>query len=231
MEQILSFLNELRQHNERSWFEAHKAEYQDVQHYFNDFVADLLIRISAFDPSIQGLNVSDCTYRIYRDIRFSYDKSPYKTHLGAYVCPGGKKSGYAGYYFHLEPEGDTYLGGSLLACGLYKPEKEIVQSIREEILDHGQAFDNAIKKAKGFSYDTEQQLKKMPKGFPNDAPFEAYLRLKDFSLSRPIPASMITRQKMLEFAATSFQTVYDYNTFVNRAIAYVYDNKKQGYER
>ncbi|MDD2611849.1 MAG: DUF2461 domain-containing protein, partial [Bacteroidales bacterium] len=105
MKTILSFLNQISDNNNKSWFDAHKSEYVAANETFNSFIEKLIVGIASFDPSIKGITVKDCTYRFYRDIRFSTNKMPYKTHFGAYICPYGKKSGYAGYYFHIEPKG------------------------------------------------------------------------------------------------------------------------------
>ena len=114
MKRVFEFLDALQQNNDKAWFDANKAWYLEVKNYFDGFVSELIERIEDFDDSIYGLNVSDCTYRIYRDVRFSKDKTPYKTHFCAYVCPKGKKSGFGGYYFHLEAEGGNYIGANLL---------------------------------------------------------------------------------------------------------------------
>ncbi len=105
MKQVYDFLAQLKENNNREWFNTHKEEYKRVQAIFNDFTQQLISRIEVWDQQISdsALTVKDCTYRIYRDTRFSKNKTPYKTHMGAYICRGGKKSPYAGYYFHLEP--------------------------------------------------------------------------------------------------------------------------------
>ena len=94
MKRVYDFLCRLKENNNREWFNAHKAEYLHVQAVFNDFAAALIKEIEQWDNDISdsALALKDCTYRIYRDIRFSKDKSPYKTHMGAYICKGGKKS-------------------------------------------------------------------------------------------------------------------------------------------
>ena len=101
MDSVLQFLQDLRMHNDRAWFEANRARYTAAQAAFNRMAEQLIPAIASFDGRIRNLTVAQCTYRIYRDLRFSPDKTPYKTHFGAYICPGGKNSGYAGYYFHL----------------------------------------------------------------------------------------------------------------------------------
>src|SRR5574344_204710 len=101
MKEIIAFLKDLSNNNNKEWFNANKDRYISVQAKFNEIVEQIIGGIQEFDSSVSGLTVKDCIYRIYRDIRFSNDKSPYKTHMGAYICPGGKKSGYSGYYFHI----------------------------------------------------------------------------------------------------------------------------------
>ena len=101
MKRVLEYLRNLAANNNKVWFDAHKDEYLLAKKVFEDFTEQLIAKVEAFDPTVKGLTVKDCTYRIYRDVRFSKDKSPYKTHMGCYICRGGKKSGYSGYYFHV----------------------------------------------------------------------------------------------------------------------------------
>lgn len=112
MKAVVEFLRQLHAHNERAWFEAHRAEWLQLQERVRSFAERLIEGIASFDPSVEGLTAKDCTYRIYRDVRFSRDKSPYKTWQGIYVAPHGKKAGYAGYYFHLEGAAEEGLVGS-----------------------------------------------------------------------------------------------------------------------
>ena len=110
---ILAFLTELTANNNRSWFLEHKKEYSECRVDFEARIAEAIARISEFDPEIAHLQVKDCVYRFNRDTRFSPDKSPYKNHLGAYICARGKKALRGGYYLHLEP------GNCLVAVGGY----------------------------------------------------------------------------------------------------------------
>ena len=114
MKRVLEYLRNLAANNNKVWFDAHKDEYLLAKKVFEDFTEQLIAKVEAFDPTVKGLTVKDCTYRIYRDVRFSKDKSPYKTHMGCYICRGGKKSGYSGYYFHVATEqGDVYPTGTV----------------------------------------------------------------------------------------------------------------------
>ena len=128
MKDMIEFLRELKMNNNREWFCKNKHRYQEVQGRFNEFTERLIHGIASFDPTIANLGVKDCTYRIYRDVRFSEDKSPYKTHLGAVICRGGKKSGFAGYYFH----------GWWKRAGKYRRKRVVKTRFNHTGLRHGQ---------------------------------------------------------------------------------------------
>ncbi len=127
MEQInkstMEFLNSLKHNNNREWFLNNQSLYKAAKNNFESFVQDLINGITLFDPIIKGLEVKNCVYRINRDIRFSNDKTLYKSHLGAFIVRGGKKNGdkFAGYYFHIEP------GNSMIAGGAYMPSCSMVK--------------------------------------------------------------------------------------------------------
>lgn len=106
MKQVLRFLHSLSLHNDKAWFDAHKADYLKAKNKVDELAVKLIEGIRSFDDTVGPLTAADCTYRIYRDIRFSKDKSPYKTHMGVFVNRGGKKSDYGGYYFHIDGTGD-----------------------------------------------------------------------------------------------------------------------------
>ncbi|MBQ8243432.1 MAG: DUF2461 domain-containing protein, partial [Bacteroidaceae bacterium] len=105
MKAIIHFLRQLQCNNNREWFNAHKEEFLKHQTRFHELVDEVIKEITEFDADVAGLTAKDCTYRIYRDVRFSSDKSPYKCHFGAFIAKGGKKAGNAGYYFHISTGG------------------------------------------------------------------------------------------------------------------------------
>lgn len=221
MKEILDFFTELRENNNREWFNANKERYKQVDGVFNDFVAKLIDGISEFDPAVRGLSVKDCTYRIYRDTRFSHDKTPYKTHMGAYICESGKKSELAGYYFHLEPQGDHYLGGSLWACGLHSPSPVILASVREEIELNGDQFEQILSQAQGYHLDQNLTLKRAPKGFSEDSPWIKYLKLKEFSLLKPFDNKLIdSPDELLKRTLDEFRLVVPFNEIMNKAVKF-----------
>jgi uncharacterized protein (TIGR02453 family) len=122
MEQIyrstLEFLSDLKKHNDRDWFQKNRSRYLEAKSNFESFIQAVIDKIAAFDPILKGLEASSCTYRVNRDIRFSNDKTLYKTHMGAFIVRGGKQNGdrYAGHYIHVEPGNN-----SMIAGGAYMP--------------------------------------------------------------------------------------------------------------
>ena len=113
---VIPFLNELTKNNNRDWFNAHKDVYQEAKNDFTQFIDQLIEQLSITDPLLLGLKASDCIYRIYRDTRFSNDKTPYKTNFGAVIAPGGRKGLLSSFYVHIEPGGNSICGG-----GIYMP--------------------------------------------------------------------------------------------------------------
>ncbi|MDR2886356.1 MAG: DUF2461 domain-containing protein [Rikenellaceae bacterium] len=219
MKKTIEFLSALRANNNREWFEAHRGQYTEALAEFNAFVEKMIAAMPAVDPELAGLTLRDCTYRIYRDTRFSHDKTPYKTHMGAYFCPGGKKSGYAGYYFHVEPAGGGFLGDSLLGIGLYMPQPVELRSVRDEIMDNGKGIDAAVKSS-GFQLDTENKLKRVPNGYPADSPWAEYLKMKDFSLYRPLDEKLLTAPDLVERVVEMFRPTVEINKILNRAVQF-----------
>ncbi len=223
MKRVLDFLNDLRLNNTREWFNANKRRYQETLEVFNAFAEELIAEIGAFDESVKGLTLRDCTYRIYRDTRFSHDKTPYKTHMGVYICPGGKKSGNAGYYFHVEPEGGGLLGHHLMSAGIYMPEPAVLKSVRDEFFDNGEEVVGALKKAKEFSLDRSNQLKRTPTGYPTGSPYDEYLRLKDFHVVKTFGDNYVLTDGLAERVAADFRTTYDFVALLNRAADFAHE--------
>lgn len=226
MEFIYDFLVRLNENNNREWFEAYKQEYLEAQARFNLLVDGLIKDISAWDPDIDPqMKAKDCTYRIYRDVRFSKNKLPYKSHMGAYICKGGKKSPYAGYYFHVEPPGvetPDFLGGSHLFVGLHMPEPKIIHSLRDEIAVNGDSFLNAIKQAGGFELMEFDMLRKVPKGYEHAKPeWQELLRhRKDFSLGMELNKKFLFAPGLSRRLSAEFKKTLRFTTVLNMAVQY-----------
>ena len=215
MKRVLEYLRNLAANNNKVWFDAHKDEYLLAKKVFEDFTEQLIAKVEAFDPTVKGLTVKDCTYRIYRDLRFSHDKTPYKQHIGTYVCPHGKKSGYAGYYVHIEPNAKYFI-----CTGLWCPEPRFVKSVREEIMLDGKNFDKAIRKAKGFSLSWEDSLKKIPAGFNADDEFADYYRLKSFLIEKEIDENYILDKNFVDNVVADLRQTYDFCSLLNKSVEY-----------
>ncbi len=226
MKRVYDFLIELSSNNNREWFGVNKSRFLEIQTIFFEFVEQLVAEIEGWDEQIRdsALSVKDCTYRIYRDTRFSKDKTPYKTHMGAYICRGGKKSQYAGYYFHIEPDENGFLGKSLLAAGLYCPEPKIVQSLRDEISVNGDSLLDAIAFAEGFELDNSyNMLKKVPRGFEDiEERWKDLIRHKDFSIMMPLPVEIMEggNEALLKYVSDRFRSCQKFNDLLNMAVDY-----------
>lgn len=224
MNTILQFLRELAQHNDRAWFNEHKDRYLAVQQRWNSFCESLIGEIGAFDPDIARLTLRDCTYRIYRDTRFSNDKSPYKTHFGVFLAPGGKKSMHAGYYFHVGTgESADYPHGHMLASGNYCYDPKAIQILREDISDGWDSFQQEVLAVADprFTVDQEGALKRVPRGYAPDAPYADWMRLKSYCLVMNVDDAFITQPHLAKRVAELFRTTKPFNDYVNRAVDYV----------
>ena len=225
MKTVLQFLRDLAQHNDRAWFNEHKDRYLAVQQRWNEFCESLIGEMGAFDPDIARLTLRDCTYRIYRDTRFSPDKSPYKTHFGVFLAPGGKKSMHAGYYFHVGTgESNEYPQGHMLAAGNYCYEPKAIQILREDISDGWESFQNEVLAVADprFVVDQEGALKRVPKGYAPDAPYADWMRLKSYCLVMNVDDDFITQPDLAKRVADLFRTTKPFNDYINRAVDFIH---------
>jgi len=214
-QKTLDFLNQLKNNNDRTWFNDHKEEYQSAQSNFIDLVAILLHHIADFDERLIAVEPKDCLFRIYRDIRFSKNKRPYKTWFSAAMTGSGKRSLFPGYYFHLEP-GNIYLGG-----GIWHPGKEALQHIREYIVEHHSEFEKIILGKtfkKHFVELSGERLKTAPKGYPKDHPQIRWLRHKDFLVGCTKNNIDFTADDIIAEFAGDYQAMYPFIEFLHRAV-------------
>ncbi len=216
MKSILDFLSELSEHNDRTWFEANRDRYKQVKKRMDEVAAEFIEAVAAFDPAVEGVQVKDATYRIYRDTRFTKDKSPYKTWFGVYVCPRGKKSGYSGYYMHVEPDQNHYM----LCTGAYCPTAGEIRSVREEIMTEGDAFVESIEAATGFEVDWSSALKRMPQGWSAEDQHSEYYRLRNYILVKMVDEEYFLQPDAIQQAAKDMQCTRPFNDTLNRAIEY-----------
>lgn len=218
METILAFLRELKKNNNREWFQANKNWYQEAKLAFEGIVAEVINGISVFDKDIGLLNPKDCVFRIYRDVRFSKNKDPYKTHMGAAFCKGGRKSGYAGYYIHIDPDA-SFSGG-----GVWQPEPGILKSIRYEIFHFPGEFKKIIMEdsfIERYGQMSGEKLKRPPKDFPKDFKDIELLKYKSYVVGNDIQTDQLTSEGFLSFVIDSFRIMNPFIAFLNRCVDHV----------
>ncbi|HEX2967782.1 MAG TPA: DUF2461 domain-containing protein [Bacteroidales bacterium] len=211
----LEFLSNLKQNNNRDWFIANKTSYLEAKANYEAFVKIILDKIIEYEPIMKGLEVKSCTYRINRDIRFSNDKSPYKSHLGAFIVKGGKQNGdrYAGYYFHVEPGNN-----SMIAGGAYMPPSQWLADIRERIDDEGDRLVKILSNpdfSKFFGSLDGEKLRTAPKGYPKDHPHIELLRMKSFLVSKMFSDKEIISGKCFDTVVRAVELMKPLNDFLN----------------
>jgi uncharacterized protein (TIGR02453 family) len=211
------FLKDLKKNNNKTWFEKNKSAYLDAKEDAEHFVEQLIAGLGKIDPDIAPLHAKDCTYRIYRDVRFSSDKTPYKTHMGAYLNKGGKKVATAGYYFHVEP------GRSMAGGGLWMPMPAELNKVRQEI-DYNFAEwtkilgDRRFKKYFAEGLDKDEILSRPPKGYDAENPAIGFLKLKSFVVTRSLTDELITSRSLLKEVTATFGAMKEFINFLNRAL-------------
>ena len=218
MQKVLEFLKDLAENNNKPWFDENRDKYHIAKKEIETFTIKLIQEFGEIEPSIANLEAKECLFRINRDVRFSKDKSPYKTNFGISINPGGKKSDLAGYYIHIEP-GKSFVGG-----GMWMPMPEQLGKIRQEIDYNLEQFEELIK-APAFKkqYGTlnsgkEISLVRVPKGYEADSPAAEYLKLKSFTATKPLPDSTIASKEFIEHCTTAFKALKPLIGFLNQGL-------------
>ena len=214
--QTLKFLSSLKKNNNKIWFDKNKASYEAIKDQLTEFAAAMIKEISKFDPTVADVNAKSTIFRIYRDIRFSKDKTPYKTNVGMGISKGGKNFPTGGYYIHLQPR-TCFLGG-----GIWMPEPETLHEIRQEIDYNFEDFKKIVE-SKSFKkvfgkLDEGGKLTRPPKNYSPDNPAIEYLMLKSFTCGVAIPDKEVMSDKFLKKAASVFKEMYPFIQFLNEAI-------------
>lgn len=211
----IEFLTELKDNNYREWFQENKNRYTQSTDNLKQLLLELIAGINEFDKSLGIIEPTDCLFRIYRDVRFSPNKEPYKTNLGAYIALGGRKSTFAGYYFHIEPN------ASFLSGGIYMAPNDIMKRIREEILDNEDEFLKIVESKnfkKNFVFDETEKLKKLPRGFESGSKVDEFLKLKHITPFHELSNSELLKSNIMEHALNVYREMYPLIAFLNRAI-------------
>lgn len=215
----LQFLKDLHKNNNKPWFDDNRTRYETAKNDFLSFTEELIGSFGKKDASIASLTARECIFRINRDIRFSKDKTPYKRNLAVSINKGGKKSMLAGYYFHLEPGNNSFIGG-----GVWQPMPPDLQKVRQEI-DYNLDRFKKILNAKSFktiygALSTEEgvALSRVPKGYEADNPAAEYLKLKSFITMTNITDKQLTDKGLLKQTVQAFEALHPLINFLNEAL-------------
>lgn len=210
------FLKDLKKNNNKPWFDAHKKEYEAAKADFEVLVTEVLEKLGKLDPAFKEQKAKDCIFRIYRDVRFGKDKTPYKSHMAAAFSKGGKKDMAAGYYLHIEP-GNIFIGG-----GMWMPEGAMLKKVRQEIdynLKDFQKIVNYTAFKKMFTKGIEgEKLKTLPQGYTADNPAIEYLKMKSFVASTKLDDKTITDKNAAASCVKVFSTMKPFIDFLNKAV-------------
>ncbi|GEP94931.1 TIGR02453 family protein [Chitinophaga cymbidii] len=212
----LKFLKDLRQNNNKPWFDENKTQYQQAKADFETLVQQIIDGLSRMDPGLEGLTVKDCVFRIYKDVRFSKDKTPYKANMGASFSKGGKKSPYGGFYFHLEPGGNNFAGG-----GIWMPDAPEIKKIRQEIDYNFSEFQGIVGQKDFIRYFGKvngDTLKTAPQGYHEDNPAIAYIKLKSFVVTHSMSDDAVTQPTLVRDILRTYAVMQPFVNFLNRAL-------------
>ena len=216
MEEVLDFLRELSLNNNKDWFDKNKTRYLEIKNHIDNFTQQLINGISGFDPGAKYLTPKDCTYRIYRDTRFSQDKTPYKTHIGIFINPPfGKKSFRMGYYLHLEPDNCSIGVGNVCL------PPNLITAIRQSIKDNIEEYLEIIENTefnKYFKKIGENPVKTAPKGFLKAWEYIELVKPKDYYTSHPLSRREVSANNFHKKVVDIFSKGKPWMDFINYSI-------------
>jgi len=212
------FLKDLAVNNNREWFHDNKGRHDEARLNVLEFAGRVITGMSKFDHAIpSALDPKDCVMRIYRDVRFSKVKTPYKNNFGAGFSQIGKKFAGPGYYLHIQPE------GSFIAGGCWMPESDLLKAIRQEIDYNGSDFRAIIEDPSFMNYygnlESEYKLKTCPKGYDQDHPEIEFLKLKSFTFSHKLNNAELTNSDSVEQVVNGFAKLNSFIAFLRNAIS------------
>jgi uncharacterized protein (TIGR02453 family) len=214
--EIFRFLQQLKKNNDKEWFDENRENYLKLKKEFEQFIDLVIAEISRFDKDAGQNTAKTSIFRINRDVRFSNDKSPYKTNFGAFVAKGGRKGINAGYYIHVEP------GQCFLAGGIYMPSAPMLKAIREEIYENIDEFRKIIQAPAFVRHFGDRlgddKLSSAPKGFPKDFPYIDYLKYKSYTVIKSEPDSLYHKADFIKEVRDVFTAMAPFNFFLNRAV-------------
>lgn len=216
MKSILKFLKQLKANNDRVWFNDNKDKYLEVKEKVDSLAEKLIAAVAEVDPSAARLKIGDVTYRIYRDTRFSPDKTPYKTHIGIFVNPPyGKKSQRFGYYLHIEP------GNCFFCAGQVCLPSPVVNKLRRAVYDNIEEFREIVESPEFSSLYKElgnNPVKTAPRGYDPSWPWIEYIRPRDFIAVAPLSEEFISSPSLIDNLSPYIKQAARFNNFFNYSL-------------
>ncbi len=213
---IYQFLIELQINNNRAWFNDNKQRYLEAKKLFETFVDRLIQKLKTVDQSIDVESAKDCVFRIYRDTRFSKNKTPYKENFGASITRGGRKSPFAGYYIHIETD-NSFVGG-----GIYHPDSGVLKALRQHIFEHTEEFKQIINDKNFKVYFPKiygDKLKMAPKGFAKDFSDIDLLKHKDYAVIHKLDNDFFLQDDVVKQVLKIYEILKPFNDFLNAPLA------------
>lgn len=211
MSEVMAFLRQLAINNDRVWFKAHKDRYDALRTAWEHDMERLIGLVAQYDPQARGLAVKDSVYRIYRDIRFSRDKSPYKTYFSGVIGKGGRHTVQSCYYVHMGVK------EMMLCGGIWWPEKPILEQLRGLIDAEPEEFLAIINHpdiASRYEW-MSRSLKSVPKEYPKDHPLARYLKMKEYLLVKNVDENYFDCEDWVERVAADLQPLKPLHDFFN----------------
>lgn len=211
----LKFLLQLASNNNKPWFDAHRDQYEMARTDFEKLAERVKQLLTPLVPELAEQQTKHCIFRIYKDVRFSKDKTPYKAHLSAYFSKGGRKYEGAGYYLHIEP------GKSFVAGGLWMPSTALLKSVRQEIDYNFEEFKKIVESKmfrKYFGKLAEDKLKTLPKGYEASNPAIEYLKYKSFIAEHSFSDDDVLHQNFATACHRAFSAMQPLVDFINRSL-------------
>jgi uncharacterized protein (TIGR02453 family) len=214
---LIAFLSELALHNEKPWFEEHRAAYEQLRGAWLVFVGEVIADIAPFDPSVDIVSPKATQFRINRDVRFSKDKRPYKTTFSAAICPQGRSSGLPAYYFQVNEAGVLMIAG-----GVYMPEPTILGQIRQHIAEHPERLAAVLADpafAATFGTIDGERLKRPPQGYDETTPGIEYIKLKSFTVGYEPQDWLMRCDHLADEIVAGFRAMYPLIRWLREALA------------
>lgn len=212
-DKLVNFLKGLEKNNKKEWFDAHRPEYDGLRLDFENLVRDLILGIGQFDSKIKLIDPKKAMFRINRDIRFSKDKTPYKTHFSADISNYPKNTGMPGYYFHIDKDGMLFVGG-----GMWNPSVEQLKNIRDHIVQQPEALEDVIFNKefdKNFGDLDGDSLVRVPRGYDETNSLIKYIKLKRFTVGKEFKLDKI--KNPIDTALQVFKDMYPFIDWLREA--------------